>query len=84
VGLLEYVPCEAFMQVTIRPHCRFPIQRSVSYNSSLWLLIAVLLLGVGPAYGDWTWASANNQVGLTIYMEKGGSHAHPLPSRLVP
>ena len=33
------------------------------------LLITLLLLSSEPAYAEWTWASANNQVGLTIYID---------------
>ncbi len=32
-------------------------------------LITLLLLSGGPAYAEWMWVSANNQVGLTIYVD---------------
>lgn len=33
------------------------------------LLITLLVLSSGPAYAEWRWAGANNQVGLTIYVD---------------
>ncbi len=33
------------------------------------LLMTLLVLSSGPAYAEWVWAGANNQVGLTIYVD---------------
>lgn len=54
------------MPFTIRPSRRF---LPLPYCSGVWSLITVLLLSVGPVYAEWMWASANNQVGLTIYVD---------------
>jgi surface-adhesin protein E len=69
------------MPFTIRPFRRFPVQHTVAYHASpcfklplaycsgFGLLLTLLVLSSGPAYGEWLWASANNQVGLTIYVD---------------
>ena len=52
------------MPFTLRPYRRFPLQCSVTYNagpflklplayfSGFWLLITLLVLSSGPAYGE--------------------------------
>ena len=53
------------MPLTIRPHRRFPVHCSVTYNaepflklplaycSGFWLLITLLVLNSVPAYAEW-------------------------------
>jgi surface-adhesin protein E len=69
------------MPFTIRPFRRCPVQHAVTSHASLCfklplaycsgfgLLLTLLVLSSGPADAEWLWASANNQVGLTIYVD---------------
>ena len=55
------------MPFTIRPFRRFPVQRTVRYHAELSLLIAVLLLTVGPLYAEWVEVGGKVEEGLTVY-----------------
>jgi surface-adhesin protein E len=54
------------MPFTIRQFRRF---LPLVYWSGFCLLITLPVLSSGPAYAEWMWVSANNQVGLTIYVD---------------
>jgi len=58
-----------FMPFTIRPYRRFPVQCVVRYHAKLWLLIAVLLLSVGPVYAEWVRVEKNDQAEMTVYVD---------------
>jgi hypothetical protein len=69
------------MPLTIRPFGRFPVQDPVTYNSGPFLklplvytslfglLITLLLLSSGPAYGEWVWIDKDAQAGSTLYVD---------------
>ena len=58
------------MPFSIRPYHRSPLQRSVTFNTGLWLLIVVLLLSSSPAYGDWVAViSSESAGGFTVYVD---------------
>jgi Surface-adhesin protein E len=54
------------MPVTLRPYHRF---LPLVYCSGVWSLITVLLLSVGPAYGEWVEVTANETEGMTVYAD---------------
>ena len=52
------------MPFMIRPYCRFP---PLVYGSSVLSLITLLLLTVGPAYGEWVEVGGKVEEGRTEY-----------------
>ena len=64
-------PCEVSMPFSIRPFRRFPVQCSGPYHAGLFLtlqpayflsfgsVVTLLVLGHGPAYGEWVSVSGN-------------------------
>ena len=54
------------MPFSIRSYRRF---LPLPCCSGFWVLITLLVLTNGPAYGEWVWASSNDQVGLTIFID---------------
>jgi len=67
VSLLQYAPpCgEAFMPLTVRPFDRSLL---LVYCSAVWSLITLLLLSVGPVYGEWV-SLGEDQEGMTTYID---------------
>ena len=54
------------MLFKIRPYrCLLPLV----YTSGVCALIILLLVSSGPADAGWVWASANDLIGLTIYID---------------
>lgn len=73
------------MPFTIRPDHRFPVQCFVMQVALLlklplasyagfWSLITLLLLSVGPVYAEWVEVVANDEVGMTAYVDPDTIH----------
>jgi len=59
------------MGFIVRPHRRF---LSLVYCSGVWSLITVLLLSVGPVCAEWVEVVANDEVGMTVYVDPDTIH----------
>jgi len=59
----------ALMPLMILPYSRFPVQYAVRYHAELPLLIAVLLMSVGPAYADWVFVDKDNHPEYVVYVD---------------
>ena len=65
------------MPFMLRPFRRFPgtynagllLKLPLAYFSGFWLLIALLVLSSGPAYGEWVPVATNDEMGLTVYVD---------------